>query len=51
MLSTQQKDRIRNDVVDVDYIVESVGEHCNPEDVFTAEQLNEWAEENGYKKE
>ena len=37
-------------LLDPDYIVESVGEVCLPDDVFTNEQLEDWAENNGFVK-
>lgn len=32
----------------LDDIITAVGEKCNPEDVFTEDQLRAWAEDNGF---
>jgi len=35
----------------LDIAIEFIRDECNPDDVFTDEQLSSWAESNGYKKE
>lgn len=54
-MTTQAAERVSKAIVEVinipDIVVElltAVGENCQPEDVFTDDQLNDWATENGY---
>ena len=34
-----------------EWLVEAIGEEFKPEDIFTLEDLDEWAQENGYSQE
>jgi len=34
----------------IEEVLTSIGEETNPEDIFSEEQLIDWAEENGYSK-
>jgi hypothetical protein len=42
---------VNNIDIDEDVILEEVKKNFYPEDVFSVEQLDRWAEENGYVKE
>lgn len=48
-MRTSQSDAIRS-ALDTDYVLEAVQENFEPEDVFKEEQLETWAENNGWTK-
>ena len=35
----------------LDDLLVNIGDNCQPDDVFNEQQLNDWAEQNGYTKE
>jgi len=44
--------KLNNQVsIEWDEVVAVIGTHMDPEDVFSAETLQAWAEDNGYVKE
>lgn len=51
-MTRQAEEQLRKAcTADVDYVLDTIKEVLNPEEVFNEDQLEDWAEANGYVKE
>lgn len=53
--TAKQEDEFRESAVttsvDMDNVIEWVAKYCDPEEVFSEDELEKWARENGFVKE
>lgn len=54
MISRNDGDKFINSIIDSDLLsnaISWINSNLSPDDVFSSEKLDEWASENGYKKD